>query len=174
MLYFKATGHSKYAYSVTKLLYRIRLQPKHAFKMIWCRFINTRGTSGRNISLDLHMEHINKFLRELLKGLRSNMNEENADRVAKTVKHMMAIVENVENNHDINVNKSKHLQPNTFEDVKKLALAYHAAHTFNVVNGRQYESFKDFQENILEIINKDKFKTWISSKEKEFKELYKH
>ena len=123
MLYFKATGHSKYAYSATKLLYRIRLQPEHAFKLIWCRFINTRGISGRNISLDLHMEHINKFLKELLKGLRSNMNEENADRVAKTVKHMMAIVENVENNHDINVNKSKHLQPNTFEDVKKLALA---------------------------------------------------
>lgn len=96
LLYFKATLNHKYAFSLAKLFYRIKYQPQHAFKVIWCRFINTVGFGGRNISQDLHLEHLNHFLKVLLKGLRSNRNEKNADRVSKSLYNLMQILKNVE------------------------------------------------------------------------------
>ena len=79
LLYYKAYHHTKYSYSLLKLLFRIRFQPQAAFQLTWGRFINTTGKPGRNISCDLHLKHLNNYLKELLKNLRSNLNEENAD-----------------------------------------------------------------------------------------------
>ena len=50
--------------------------------------MNTQGTCGHNLSLDLHLEHLNGFLKGLLKNLQSNLNKANADRVAKTLGKM--------------------------------------------------------------------------------------
>ena len=74
LLYFKAFGHTKYAYSVIKLLHQLKMQPEKAHRLIWERFANTKGIAGKNISLDLHMEHLNNLLKELLKTLRNNLN----------------------------------------------------------------------------------------------------
>ena len=75
LLYFKACGHKNYALTVLRLLFSIKLRPNSAHRLIWGRFVNTSGQKGRNISLDLHLEHLNGFLKDLLKNLRSNMNE---------------------------------------------------------------------------------------------------
>ncbi|XP_057291745.1 uncharacterized protein LOC130614337 [Hydractinia symbiolongicarpus] len=88
LLYFKATQRHKYAYTILKLLYRIRLEPENAFKLTWGRFIYTQGYKGRNISNDLHLGHLNHFLKELLRSLRSNINEKNAERVSYTLQNM--------------------------------------------------------------------------------------
>lgn len=63
------------------------MEPTAAFSLIWERFINTRGVKGHNISMYLHLEHLNNFLKELLRDLRSNLTEQNADRVSKAVKN---------------------------------------------------------------------------------------
>jgi len=39
LLFFKCFGHAKYAYTLLKLLHRIRLEPRSAFELIWNRFI---------------------------------------------------------------------------------------------------------------------------------------
>ena len=97
LLYFRLTGHNKYAFTVLKLLHQIRLLPKSAFKhSIWGRFINTSGVKGRNISQDLHLEHLNLFLKELLKNLRSNFDEDNAGRIACSLRNIKLIIENFE------------------------------------------------------------------------------
>jgi hypothetical protein len=40
-----------------------------AEKLKWCRFWNSRGGEGNNISLDLHNEHLNKALKTEVKRL---------------------------------------------------------------------------------------------------------
>ena len=52
LLYFRCYGHTKYAYSVAKMFYRIRYQPYVAFDLIWNRFVNTKGIRRRIISMD--------------------------------------------------------------------------------------------------------------------------
>lgn len=43
------------------------------------------GYSGQNIPVDLLMEHLNNYLKETLRGLHGNVDEKNADRVAKAL-----------------------------------------------------------------------------------------
>ena len=53
----------------------------------------TKGRTGKNISLDLHMEHLNKILKELLNNLRNNLDEANADRIAKATNDIKRLIE---------------------------------------------------------------------------------
>ena len=77
MIYFKSHNHPKYANTMLRMLYAIKNYPMKAFRLIWGRFVNTTGFIGKNLSLDLHMEHLNNFLKELIRSLRGNMSEEN-------------------------------------------------------------------------------------------------
>ena len=90
--FFKKFGRTKHAFTLQNLFTKIRVQPETAFNLIWNRFVNTRGLRGRNIPLDLKMEHNNGFLKEPLRNLRSTLNESNAARAAKTMKNLQSVV----------------------------------------------------------------------------------
>ena len=102
------------------MFHRIRLEPQNSFRLIWGRFVNTVGLKGRNISRDLHLEHVNNQLKELLRSLRSNLNKTNAKRIANSLKNLTSIIENLEKSSN--------------EEKKK--------------TGRKHESFPDFKEDI--------------------------
>lgn len=44
--------HAKYACTVLKMLFRIKLDPSNALDLIWNRFVNTKGIKGKNIFQD--------------------------------------------------------------------------------------------------------------------------
>ena len=58
---------------------------KAAHNLKWNRFYNKHGGKGKNIPLDLRMEHMNKIVKTMWKALGSNINETSAERVANTV-----------------------------------------------------------------------------------------
>jgi hypothetical protein len=62
LLIFRATGHTNYAMEALTLLTHCyaTLPPSLAEQAKWSRFINVHGQKGRNISCDLHMEHLNR------------------------------------------------------------------------------------------------------------------
>ena len=97
------------------------MEPSAAFTLIWERFVNTRGIRGHNISMDLHLEHLNNFLKELLRDLRSNLNEENADRVSKAVNNLSIIVKNFEERMEIKKKQSSQNKAK-IEDVRNLCV----------------------------------------------------
>ena len=50
------------------------LLPKRlAEQLKWSRCVNTRGVIGGNIPADLHLEHLNHHLKDMLSNLRSNI-----------------------------------------------------------------------------------------------------
>ena len=71
MLIFKAMGHRNYAAEAFTVLsqYQITLPENLAEQLKWSRFINIHGLPGHNISCDLHMEHINRLVKEAIDGL---------------------------------------------------------------------------------------------------------
>uniref|UniRef100_A0A7M5VD50 DUF6589 domain-containing protein n=2 Tax=Clytia hemisphaerica TaxID=252671 RepID=A0A7M5VD50_9CNID len=117
VLYFKCYGRSKYAYTVLKSFFRIKMEPSAALSLIWERFINKHGMKGYNISMDLHMEHLNNYLKELLRDLRGNVNRENAERVSKSLKNLKSIVEKFENESKIKQQISSKNKAKTLKDV---------------------------------------------------------
>ena len=72
--FYKTYGNTNYAYSTFLLTLQVNatLSPRIAHSVKWNRFWNTRGGIGRNIPLDLHLEHLNGFLKSFLRGLRPN------------------------------------------------------------------------------------------------------
>ena len=41
-------------------------------QLMWSRFVNTSGKKGHNIPCDLHMEHLNRVLKDSIKCLGAN------------------------------------------------------------------------------------------------------
>ena len=70
-------GHTKYCLEAFRLLAGVNATAtsRIAHEVMWCRFINSRGGAGNNISVDLHMEHINRTLKDYLLGLGANLGE---------------------------------------------------------------------------------------------------
>uniref|UniRef100_A0A1X7U352 Uncharacterized protein n=1 Tax=Amphimedon queenslandica TaxID=400682 RepID=A0A1X7U352_AMPQE len=44
-------------------------------QLLWSRTINTIGRPGKNIPMDLHMEHLNRVVKDAMRTLSSNINE---------------------------------------------------------------------------------------------------
>ena len=79
MTYFFSSGHRKYALEAFNLQAAINATqhefPRLAQDLIQSRFINTHGGAGRNIPTDLFMEHLNRTLKDYMKGLGANISE---------------------------------------------------------------------------------------------------
>ena len=54
-------------------------------QLVWSRFINTNGRTGKNIPCCLHLEHLNSRLKNSLRNLGSNVNHGSIARAAKSV-----------------------------------------------------------------------------------------
>ena len=172
LLFFKKFGRTKYAFTLLKLFTKIRVQPETAFNLIWNRFVNTRGLRGRNIPLDLKMEHNNGFLKELLRNLRSNLNESNAARVAQTMKNLQSVIKNYEKCVDIKESVSGRNKAKYPESVAKLAEEYVKAEVYSFTPGREHESFPKFEKNLLLGLDSSNFHSWMRDKVNEFTRMY--
>ena len=78
LLIFKAFNHNKYALASLLLQAGIKamLTPRQAHCLTWNRTVNSRGGNGKNISLDLRLEHLNNLTKGLLKNLGPNIRSE--------------------------------------------------------------------------------------------------
>ena len=82
MLIFYHHGHTKYSLEALLLTARLEatLTIQQAEKLKWNRSVNTRGGTGRNIPLDLALEHLNNSTKRDIKNLGANVTPEAARR----------------------------------------------------------------------------------------------
>jgi len=130
---------------------------------------------GFNISMDLHMEHLNNFLKELLRDLRSNLNQANADRVAKSMNNLKMIVQNFEKENGINQQRSSRNKAKVSEDVRNLCTKFMEQNIFSEEDHikKSYESFPKFNDQTLAKLKIDKLLKWAKEKKTEYQILYK-
>ena len=93
LLVFKATNKRKYAVQAATLIlqYEVIFTERMRNQLIWNRTINTTGQIGRNISMDLHMEHLNRDLKSAISHLSSNVTKTNIDRLGKSLQKLSAV-----------------------------------------------------------------------------------
>ena len=87
LLYCTASGHTKYAYKCFNLLLQISgsLTTQEAYRVKWCRFANTKGGTGHNLSGDLLMEHWNRDLKTHLCAAGANISSHTIIKTAKAL-----------------------------------------------------------------------------------------
>ncbi len=81
---FKSSGRKNYSIEVFNMLcqYEYNLTPRKAQELIWSRFISTHNAPGRNIPGDLHQEHLNRVVKDAIRGLHSNKTEKAITKVS--------------------------------------------------------------------------------------------
>ena len=84
---FKASDKTNYAVEAFTLLAQEKylLSPRMAMQLKWSRTINVHGRPGKNISVDLHMEHLNHECKQSISGLGANITDHSIKRVGNCI-----------------------------------------------------------------------------------------
>ena len=118
MLIFKVARHYNYFKEsvILQLQYNFLFPQRQAEQLKWCRFVNSKGKIGRNVSCDLHLEHLNRRLKDIITGLQSNENA--IDRAAKSIGVIHQICETFENETYISKESERHVRAAFSRNVK--------------------------------------------------------
>ena len=132
--------------------------------MIWSRFINTHGTTGKNIPADQHMEHLNRIVKEAIKNLGANKTEIGFIRVGKAIGTIIPLVEKFDEIHSVHTLSSTHKCPIPSTDVCKLVKELNSIQVFvDNQHKRYHNSFMSITQNCLKT-NQSKLNEWIEQK----------
>ena len=169
--HFHSSGHSKYALEALRLQFQVKAlcSPHLAYHLVWDRFINTKGGSGRNIPCDLHNEHMNKLLKEVIAKMGSNLTEEALQRAARSVSTLQALCTHFDQTSGVPFVASCHSTRTDEFDVAKVAAVVTEEALLSVIPGRKHSSFPRIHTNPLWNWNTEKTKKWIEQKQKAFK-----
>ena len=83
---FKATKHYNYAKEAVLLLIQSqKLSDRMRAQLLWSRCINTKGRAGCNIPCDLHLEHLNRRLKIVLRSMGAIMTSASILRASRSL-----------------------------------------------------------------------------------------
>ena len=150
----KACDRKNYALEAFKLLcqYHFWFTERMAFQLMWSRTINTTGKPGKNISCDLHMEHLNRNVKSAIAGLSSNVSEESVQRVGKCIKAINEILNTFDTINHVHSESDQHTRKSREKDVQKLRECKVAS----IIQGREHKHYTNFKSNMLASFDKNK------------------
>ena len=74
MLYFRSGTNTKYALQAVHLQFQLlQLSPSVSHQLKWGRFVNYRGGAGKNIPCELHNEHVNRGVKDIINHMGANL-----------------------------------------------------------------------------------------------------
>ena len=172
LLIWRAYGHTKYAYAAFHLIAATQATPTphHADCLILNRTVNNKGGLGRNISMDIRVEHLNNFTKGMLKGLGPNLTENAARWCSKSVGKIEALSQTVDEDLNVcrpsghhKVRKSKTDFQTLVDELRRRANMFH----FNPSSQRQYIHFPHFKRDILSNIDHRLLNNWLTRLKKD-------
>ncbi|XP_019644096.1 PREDICTED: uncharacterized protein LOC109485103 [Branchiostoma belcheri] len=174
LLYFKAYGHTKYAFGTLLFFARVNalLPPRLAHSLVWNRVVNNKGGKGRNIPMDLRLEHMNAFLKSFLRHLGPNLNEKSATRIARAIGVMEEILEQADRDWAVAKPSGYHHKKDPRNDIDILYRQFVSAGAFEYQAGRQYEHFPQFDRNLWSKLNPTDFAKWMKKKLRQWQKIY--
>lgn len=161
---FRAEKHYNYANEGFNLIIQtVLLSPRQVSEIMWSRTVNTSGIKGKNIPVDLHMEHLNRRLKIMLQNLRSNVNPSTAQRAAKGLGVVQKVCTQFMAETDITENKDFHTIPCIKKDLSYLIKQLTDSEIFQLKHGRQYNIYNNHKP-LFHSINWSKINDWVREK----------
>lgn len=107
---FHNSGRKNYTIEAFQLLYQYQygLPPRQAEQLIWSRFVNTKGIAGKNIPLDLHLEHLNRVCKTAIGHLGPNKTDDAIVRCGKIIGPMHQLLQNFDDENAVSVESGAH------------------------------------------------------------------
>lgn len=172
LLYFKTYNRTNYSREAFNLISAVnaRSSKRIASQLKWSRVVNPSGKVGRNIPVDLYNEHINRTAKDYVHGHGANISEQSIIQCGKSLEGMSAVVTNFDSVNAVRPPSSQHTRANTERD-ESLVLEEltKKSRVFDYIPGRVHgcSKLRHIQPNIANVIDKDKFVSWLSEQKEE-------
>jgi len=144
LVLFKSTSHSNYAKEAVNLLlqYYYTLSERQKTQLLWSRCVNTRGLPGSNIPCDLHMEHMNRRLKNIIHSMGANVQPSTIVKAGKAlgpVDNLCQIFEQQTSHHR---RSNYHPVPGFGKDLDTILSVLENEKVFSLIPGREHKTFK--------------------------------
>ncbi len=171
LLHLFADGQSSVKYAMEALYLQLQqhclLTPKQAYQQRWNRSVNNRGGIGKNVALDLDLEHDNNYCKVALKKIGSNLTENAITRVCKMIKVAREVIENVAKECKVMQRSGQHEEVSSHKDLEKIVNILIEEQAMKVIDGRKYHYFKKFKQSLLLDLDIQKLWKWINDHKNE-------
>ena len=166
LLVFKVTRKNKYAVQASTLL----LQNHFIFtermrqQLLYSRTINVHGRPGRNIPMDLHMEHLNRELKEGMRHLSSNINAASVIRIGKALRKLIDFRDNYDKCTNVSKLTGHHMPRSKNKDLQLMVDELNKAQVFSETLGRKHSQLPDFEGNAMSTVDKKELMVWLKER----------
>ena len=146
---FKSTNHRNYAKEALNLLvqYHYTFSERQKAQLLWSRCINTRGYPGGNITCDLHMEHLNRRLKTVIRNMGANNKPARIEKAGKAIATVQHVCQVFEEQTTGKRHSDHHSFPSFGKDFESILKALQDENVFVKVSGRQHPTFKNFKQD---------------------------
>ena len=159
---FFSSGRTNYANEALNMIFQhdYALSPRHAQQLLWSRCINVHGRMGRNVPGDLEMEHLNRTLKECIKGLGPNKREDAITRVSRAMGAIGPLLQKFDQDNNVPSPGGLHERRNSKKDQNLLIMELIKKGVFRHVQQRKHNKFPH-PRNILHGKEKKDLTTWM-------------
>ena len=168
LLVFKAGKCHNYCKEVINLLlqYNFLFTERQAQQLKWCRVVNMQGKPGKNVPCDLHIEHLNRRLKDMIRNIHSKNPENAIDRIAKSIGTINQVCEILEQENQALKISGRHTRPAFTKELNLMVGELEDQQVFKSLN-RKPPCYRHIK-NTLQVCSKEKLKVWIPNKIKKY------
>ena len=166
---FRAANCINYACESFNLLYQhsYALSPRLSSQLMWSRFINVHGRPGRNIPLDLHIEHLNRLAKDAIQNLGSNKTVGGVARVGRCIGTLSHILDKCDRDILLDSGSSKYRKPHATKDIAIVVEELVSSQAFSIQEGRRHKHYPRGKD-LLESIPRKKLLDWMMQRLKQY------
>ena len=136
------------------------MSPRQAAQLQWSRFINTRGRQGTNKPADLHLEHLNRRLKIVMRNLKGNIKVPTIVKAGKAIGVIQHICEVFEKELGLPKTSGSHHAPSSAKDFESVIAVLNECKVFSLQNSRKHSSYKQ-QCPLFQSFDQTKFLDWV-------------
>lgn len=144
LVLFKCTNHRNYAKEAVQLLvqFHYTFSERQKAELLWSRCINTCGFAGANIPCDLHMEHLNRRLKSIIRGMGANVMPKTIQKAAKSLAPVHRVCQIFEEQTALQKRSEHHPIPAFGKDFTTILELLMEERVFFPLSARTHSSFK--------------------------------
>lgn len=166
LLIFKSSGRKNYSVEAFTVLcqYSFLFTPRMAAQLKWSRTVNVHGRAAKNISSDLHMEHLNRECKTAIAGMGSNVTDAAIVRVGKAIGPLSETMTSFDKHYKVPSDSGKHSTRSSKKDLDEIVKQLSNSKVFTRSAGRVHKNFPKHKTNVMSSIDMNKFKKWMNKR----------
>ena len=169
LLHFKEEkSTTKYALEALYLLLQVYslLPPAEAHSLTWNRTVNNKGGPGRNVAIDLDLEHDNNDLKQPIKNLGPNVTVDAVRRISNGQQKSKQMLSSMDREILVKQRSGKHVSADYSKDLRAIVNSLMEESVFCHTPGRHYKYFSNFVRDPLSRLDTSNLYQWINRHKK--------